>query len=65
MSLIDLTQALLFGLENEDVLVLSASSAVKGMTAREGSTPVERSMFNLLSYYYSMSAKITIDLGVL
>jgi hypothetical protein len=62
MSLIDLTQALLLGLQNKDVLARGVSSAVEGMTAWEGSTPVERSMFNLLSYNYSSSALIINDL---
>jgi hypothetical protein len=49
MPLIDLTQDLLLGLENEDVHIRRVSSAVESMTAWERSTPVERSMFDLLS----------------
>jgi hypothetical protein len=65
MSLIDLTQALLLGLQNKDVLARGVSSAVEGMTAREAPTPVERSMFDLLSYNYSRSAQTLVGFGVL
>jgi hypothetical protein len=51
-TLVSLSQGLLPGPNNEDVLVRSLSSTVEDMTARECSPPIKGSMLDLISSYY-------------
>jgi hypothetical protein len=64
-TLVSLSQGLLLGLNNEDILVRGLSSTVEDMTARERSAPIKGSMLDLISLYCILSAFHMVRLGML
>jgi hypothetical protein len=64
-TLVSLSQGLLLGLNNEDVLVRGLSSTVEDMTARERSAPIKGYMLDLISLYCIVSACHMGRLGML